>query len=97
MPPFLWHYLLALKRRLKPRELVNIGNFWCERHFNIILESQTTDEPIDYYVATMGVGRYITLVTDHETEGPLTCACEMVPAEILDGIFERSKGWLPAD
>jgi hypothetical protein len=42
----------------------------------------------------MGVGRFITLSTDHETEGPLINACEKIPSEVLDGIFERSRGWL---
>jgi hypothetical protein len=42
----------------------------------------------------MGVGRFITLATDYETEGPLAHACEKIPKEVLEGIFERSKGWL---
>lgn len=94
------YYLLIyvlLRRRLRRKvELINIGNFWCQEHFALILESQKTSDPIDYYIATMAVGRFITLSTDHETEGPLTCACERIPKEVLAGIFERSKGWLPA-
>lgn len=42
----------------------------------------------------MGVGRFITLTSDHEVEGPLQNACERIPAEVLEGIFQRSKGWI---
>jgi len=80
------------RRRFNPLE--NIGNFWCYNHFQIIQESQKTKNPIDYHIATMGVGRFITLNTDHEIEGPLQNACERVPKEVLEGILERSKGWL---
>lgn len=93
------YYLLVKKKFGRKPKLINIGNFWCERHFRIILDSQATDDPIDYHIATMGVGRFITLATDHETEGPLAHACERIPSEIreqvLVGIFQRSKGWLP--
>jgi hypothetical protein len=83
-----------LKRWFRPPQLTNIGDFWCLKHFNMILESQKTYDPIDYHIATMGVGRFITLSNDYEIEGPLKNACERVPKEVLEGIFERSKGWL---
>lgn len=91
-------WLKKVQKRLKKRfwtpKLINIGNFWCPKHFNAILESQATDDPIDYHIATMGVGRFINLSTDYEEEGPLQNACERIPPEVLDGIFERSRGWL---
>jgi hypothetical protein len=87
-------YYLYIKNQLNPKEIINIGNFWCDAHFNYIVDSQKTIDPIDYHIATIGVSRFITLMTDYEVEGPLQNACERVPEEILQGIFARSKGWL---
>jgi hypothetical protein len=42
----------------------------------------------------MGVGRFINLSTDYEVDGPLKNACERVPKEVLEGILERSRGWI---
>lgn len=81
-------------RRIRPPRLVNIGDFWCEKHFNYIVASQATNNPIDYHIATMGVGRFINLYNDYEVDGPLRNACERIPKEVLEGIFERSRGWI---
>lgn len=87
-------YWRRFRQLIHPPDLVNIGDFWCDRHFKIILDSQKTSDPIDYYIATMGVGRFITLTTDHEPEGPLKHACDRIPQEVMEGIFERSRGWI---
>ena len=75
--------------------LYNVSNFWCPVHWKMILESQNdVRSAIDPNVAVMGVGRALDIKYDHELEGPLTNACEMLPREILEGILDRSRGWL---
>lgn len=60
----------------------------------MIEDSQFEEYPIDPFVAAMGLAAGLYLRYGDELEGPLTQACEMVPKEILQGIFERSRGWI---
>jgi hypothetical protein len=76
-------------------QLLNPGGFWCSRHWGQIVRSQSDLKyAIDPTVAAIGVGQALNIKYDHKLEGPLQNACDMLPKEILDGILERSKGWL---
>lgn len=91
----------SIRARFKPDSaangtlLVNIGEFWCPRHWAAIVESQKNIETaIDPAIAVMGVGRALEIRYNHELDGPVKHACEKIPSEILIGILDRSRGWL---
>src|SRR5438309_8172175 len=69
--------------------LENPEDFWCPRHWKFIVDSQCDIKTaIDPMVAVMGVGQALNIKYDYELSDPIKGACEMIPKDILDGIFE---------
>lgn len=84
---FLWS--VYFRRWFKRRRL---GKFWCDRHWSVIENSQLDRQPIDPGVAAIGVASALYL--KGIPPAPTLHACCKIPKYLMDGIFEKSRGWI---
>src|ERR1700704_1351550 len=95
--------LFFFRRNFKSHRL---GKFWCNKHWKIIEDSQLEKNPINPTVAALGVTAALHLrnvdAAFVRREGRACCIlfniAEVTPklmsgSKLLDGIFERSRGW----
>lgn len=79
--------LFAVVFRLFPRR--RFGKTFCDAHWQVIQFSRKDEKPIDPDVAALGIAIALHL----KDVKPLPHACCEIPPSILEGIFERSRGW----
>jgi len=89
-----------------------LGSFWCDKHWQIIKDSQKEERPISPAVAAFGITSALHLKEVDPTyvreSGHACCILfniaettpihkdkpEMIGGKkMLDGIFEKSRGW----
>lgn len=96
--------LFLVKRRFRSHRL---GRFWCEKHWQVIVKSQLDKNPINPAVAALGISEalYLKDVNPNYVRENGRACCILIHIadsqervtisgkELLNGIFERSKGW----
>jgi hypothetical protein len=93
---FLW---LVFFRRWFQRK--RLGTFWCDKHWKVIENSQLDLQPIDPAIAAAGIAAalYLKGIEPEFVRKNGTACCILntmsKSLNLLDGIFERSRGWIP--
>jgi hypothetical protein len=77
-----------------------LGRFWCDKHWAVIKASLNDPIPINPAIAAIGVTTALYLKDiDSEAVRRQGAACcwvkklDVNDKKILEGIFERSRGW----